>query len=439
MPDSSIRSFNRKYFNGEVFQGYVDRVPNLKRNMLINSGAIRQRQDLAAVMRDQTGGNYISTAMSGLITNSTPNNYDGVSDMPSNDMTTFKHSRIVVGRMNSWNELDFSFDLTGGQDFLESVAEQVAEYWATVDQHTILAILDGVFSMASGEGAKFVTAHTNDICNKTNSNGDKGLMDGATVNVTMQKACGDNKSAFALAIMHSMVATNLENLKILVYAKYSDANGIQRDVSLATINGRLVLIDDDMPATETEFTAGVYEVELGGTWTATDKITVDGTEVTTGSTSAATIAGTVVTAMASNAKYTVTNDGKKLIFTEKTGKVGSGAPVVTTDSSAGTLTASTVTAPDVATVYTTYLLGNGMIEYTDCGARIPYEVDRDPKSKGGQDALFSRQRKCFAPWGISFTQAYMSRLSPTDAELRDGRNWEIVHSADNENTEYLDH
>ena len=395
MPDSSIKSFNRKYFNGEVFQGYVDRVPNLRRNMLINSGAIRQRQDLADVMRDQTGGNYISTALSGLITGSTPYNYDGVTDMPSNDMTTFKHSRIVVGRMNSWTEQDFSYDLAGGRDFLESVAEQVAEYWVGIDQRTILAILEGVFNMADTQGAKFVEAHTNNICDKVNANGDKGLMDGSTVNVTMQKACGDNKSSFALAIMHSMVATNLENLKILVYAKYNDANGIQRDVNLATVNGRLVLIDDDMPATEIEPTyAKTTDEEIDATKTYYTR-------------SGSASAGYTYTAVAEPAVGSIGN------YYEMTA--------------------------EGYTQYTTYLLGNGMIEYTDCGAKVPYEMDRDPKSKGGQDALFSRQRKSFAPWGISFTQAYMSRLSPTDAELKDGRNWEIVHSADGENTEYMDH
>ena len=49
--------FDSKNFNGEVFQTYVERIPNTKRNELIKSRAIRQRPDLAQAMADQTGGN----------------------------------------------------------------------------------------------------------------------------------------------------------------------------------------------------------------------------------------------------------------------------------------------------------------------------------------------------------------------------------------------
>ena len=47
--------------------------------------------------------------------------------------------------------------------------------------------------------------------------------------------------------MHSFVATNLENIKVLTYLKYNDGNGMEREIGIATLNGRLVLIDDGMP------------------------------------------------------------------------------------------------------------------------------------------------------------------------------------------------
>jgi len=50
--------------------------------------------------------------------------------------------------------------------------------------------------------------------------------------------------------MHSEVATNLENLRLLKYLTYTDADGVQRDLTLATWNGRAVLIDDGMPTSE---------------------------------------------------------------------------------------------------------------------------------------------------------------------------------------------
>lgn len=344
---ANVSIFDNKIFNGDVFKGYIDRIPNPNRTELIRSRAIRPRPDLATAMADQDGGNYLTTTLKGLINSTTPLNYDGSTNITAGSTVTFKHSRVVVGRAAAWTENDFSYDITGGQDFIENVAEQISEYWNEIDQATIVHILKGVFAMTDTEGAKFVEAHTTDVtANPATADIGEGCMSGTTLNTAIQKACGDNKGKFSLAIMHSVVATNLENLKLLAYMKYTDAQGIERDLSLATLNGRVVLIDDTMP--------------------------------------------------------TKTVEGSK-------------------------------------TAYITYVLGDGAIEYTDCGAKVPYETDRDPAKNGGQDTLYSRQRKCFAPYGISFTMAEMSSLSPTDAELENGKNWEIVNSQSASGKQYLAH
>ena len=351
MPQSTS-VFDEKIFNGQVFKGYVDRVPNTKRSELIKSKAIRPRPDLASAMADQTGGNYITTTLRGLISGSAPANYDGTTNMPKNGTVTFRHSRVVVGRMNSWTENDFSYDITGGEDFMENIAQQVSEYWGEIDQDTLVCILKGIFNMTGAANKMFVDKHTYDVCDIENAEGKVGYLDATTINTGMQRACGDNKGKFTLAIMHSVVATNLENLKILVYLKFNDANGIEREIGIGTINGRLVLVDDGMP---------VEEVAAG-------------------------------------------EDGAAAY-----------------------------------NKYTTFVLGDGAIEYTDCGAKVPYEVDRDPDTNGGQDTLYSRQRKCFAPYGISFTQANMATLSPTNTELEDGSNWELVSTKGAKAKQYIDH
>lgn len=338
--------FDEKQFNAEVFRGYIDRLPNLKRKALITSRAIRPRPELADAMKDQTGGNYITTPMKGLISGTKPQNYDGQTDLKSNRTKSYRHSRVVIGHMSAWTEADFSYDITGGEDFLENVAQQISDYWIDVDQEDIVHILKGVFSMADSEGTKFVEAHTYDVTKVANSEGKTGFMDGTTLNTAMQRACGDNKGSFALVCMHSTVATNLENLKLLSYMKYNDANGMEREIGLATLNGRIVLVDDTMP----------------------------------------------------------TEPGE-----------------------------------DSTTVYTTYALGEGAIEYTDCGAKVPYEVGRDPATNGGEDTLYSRQRKCFAPFGISFTQKSMATSSPTEAELEKGENWELVSTMAEGTKDYINH
>ena len=234
--------FDKKTFNSEVFAKYMERVPRVKQNAFLTSGVLRTRNDLKSLFAEQTGGNFASVPMTGLI-GGTPDNYDGNTTITSDSLETFLQSMIVVGRAHSWVERDFSFDITG-KDFMAEIASQVGNYWDDVDQNTILSILKGIFGVTANN---FNTDHTLDITAEATS-----TVDATTLNTAVQKAAGANKSIFKMAIMHSSVATNLENLQVISYYKENDANGMQRDVALATWNGRTVLIDDEVPTEAVE-------------------------------------------------------------------------------------------------------------------------------------------------------------------------------------------
>ena len=383
--------FDNKIFNTEVFNKYTQRIPNLRKNELLKSRALVARNDLKMAMTDQVGGNYIVTPLRGLISGSKPLNYDGKTDITSQGTETYMHSRVVVGRSQAWTEKDFSYDITGGVDFMENIAAQVVDYWDEVDQDTILSILKGIFSMTGAGNTPFVKNHTADITKELEAN----TMGVTTLNTAMQRALGDNKSKFSLAIMHSVVATNLENLNLLNYLKYTDKNGVQRDLGLATLNGRLVIIDDSMP---TEEVVAQY-IKVDSTTEGALKVVASG--ATEGQINKSDVTPTV-------AGYTVANDDY-------------------------------VVKLPAYTAYTTYILGEGAIEYTDAGVRVPSETDRDPAKNGGQDTLYTRQRKCFAPYGISFTKSSMASESPTNAELEKGANWELVSTMDGSSKKYINH
>jgi hypothetical protein len=251
-------------------------------------------------------------------------NYDGSTDITADGIGTYLQSMIVTGRAKAWQEKDFTQDITG-KDFMAEIANQVANYWDDVDEATLLSVIKGIFNMTGSDG--FAEKHTLDITGEDNPN-----VGATTLNTAIQKAVGDNKNIFTLAIVNSAVATNLENLELLEYRKQTDANGIQRSLALADWNGRTVLVDDDLTA------------ETG----------------------------------------------------------------------------------DDGTTYTTYLLGAGAIDYCDCGARVASEMWRDPKSAGGVEWLITRQRKLFAPRGISFVMPKTAIISPTNAQLEDGKNWTLV-------------
>jgi len=381
-------AFDSKYFNAEVFQKYIENIPNPRLTELLKSRAIRPRPELAQSMRDQVGGNYISTPLTGLISGTTPTNYDGMNDITAGNTDTYLHSRIVVGRAAAWSERDFSYDLTG-KDFMEVIAEQVSDYWDEVDQDTIVAILKGVFSMTGTANKKFVDGHTYDIRTLTNRENEVGLMDATSLNSAIQKASGDQKGKFSLVVMHSSVATHLENLQLLTYRKYNDADGMQHDTSIADLNGRLVLVDDSMP---------VENGYVAATSSDTGALQVVASSATTGQINL--------------------------------------ADVKAADYYPSGVAANDYVLPE--TRYITYVLGDGAIEFTDCGVKVPYEMERKAATNGGKDILYSRQRKCWAPFGISFTKSSMASNSPTDAELSAGANWELVKSA-GATTKYIDH
>lgn len=368
-----MAKFDSKTFNAEVFGRYVDRVPKLRRNELIRSGAIEEDQELAAMLPAQTGGYYIVKPIYGLI-GGDPLNYDGETDLTSTTDDTYEQAFVVIGRMKGFKEKDFYQELTG-KDFMDNVAEQVSGYWEDVDQDLILSILKGVFSMnAAGADANFVAKHTYVV---------DGSVTATTLNNATQKANGDNKQSYALAFMHSRVATTLENLQLLEFLKYTDAQGIERNMNVAQWGSKVVLIDDTMPTEELEATYAK----------TSDSALVAGKDYYTRSGSAGSYVYTKVT------NPTVENIGNYYEVT----------------SSAGTQ-------------YTTYVLGRNAIIHADCGAKVPYEMARDPKTNGGEEELFTRNRQVFALKGISFTKAQMAKKSPTDAELEDGRNWTLVNN-----------
>ena len=345
--------FNYKTFNPTAFGRYIENLPQVKKNELIRSSVLKPNFEIKRAFNEQSGSSYAILPMYGRIEGEVIN-YDGQTDIVPNATHTFQRGVVVVGRANAWLEDDFTQDLTSGVGFMSNVAMQVSEYFDEVDQSTLLAILDGIFKMTGDENQKFVTNHTFDISSMQGEESKIGL---TTLNSSIQKACGDNKSKFAIVIMHSCVATNLENLNLLNYLKYTDQNGIQRDLTLATWNGKIVLIDDSMPVT---------------------------------------------------------------LSTSSSNSIDSSRNKTNSDP-----------------IYTTYILGKGAFDFENIGTKVPYEISRDPKTNGGQDTLYARSRKCFAPYGISYTMKSQASLSPTNEELANGTNWTLV--CDSEGKKFIDH
>lgn len=338
-----MAKFDSKSFNPQAFGKYVDRIPNVTKNELAKSGAVGTNQNAHDALANQTGSLYARVPYFGRIDGSTSQNNDGGTDIASTSTTTYEQGFVVASRMDGWTEKSFSKNITAGVDFMDNVAAQIADYKMDVRQAMLLAILKGVFSMsttgstvAAKAAKEFLDKH---VYNITANTGDAALVGAATLNKAIQKAGGDNKNIFKLVIMHSEVATNLENMKLLKYMTYTDADGIERELALATWNGRTVLVDDNMP---TEDVAKAGDVEA-------------------------------------------------------------------------------------YTAYTTYVLGEDAIILDDIGDAVPYEMSRDPKTNGGQDTLYVRDRYICGVDGISFEKPATITASASNTDLETGANWNIIN------------
>lgn len=430
--------FDSKSFNPQAFGKYVERIPNTTKTEIAKSGAIGTNQNAHDALANQTGSLYARVPYFGRISGSTSQNNDGNTNIESTNTTTYEQGFITASRMDSWTEKSFSKNITAGVDFMDNVAAQIGDYKLEVKQEMILKILEGVYGMkttgtsvAAKAAKEFVEKHTYDITSV-----DTGLVGASTLNSAIQKACGDNKGIFKLAFMHSEVSTNLENLRLLKYLTYTDADGVTKDLAIATWNGRTVIIDDGVPTGSIGTTAGVYTVTIGGTVATGEKFSVAGAEFTVDTTQTPTAVATgLEAALASNANYTVSRSGAVLTLTEKTGKYGVGEPDTDTDSVAGTVTVATTTEPVVTTTYTTYVLGEGSIVLDDIGDSVPYEMSRDPKTNGGQDTLYVRDRFICGVDGISFEKPASITASASNDDLANGDNWAVI----NDGTKAISH
>lgn len=238
--------FRDKIFNENVFEKYLRTLPSTKENSLIKNGLFTVVNKYKSKMSEQAGGYFVTEPIKGRI-GGDPVNYDGQTDIGVGaERPTYKQTKICYGRANIWGEYDFASEVTG-ENFMAE-AQEVKEYWDGERQKTVLSILKGIFSMTGGVNAQFVESHTYKVA---------GNLEADSLNRASQKALGDKKQALEMMFTHSAVSTNLEGLNLINFLKYTDADGIERDLTIGTFNGKLVVVDDDMPAVEgTEEDAG---------------------------------------------------------------------------------------------------------------------------------------------------------------------------------------
>ena len=323
---SHTKGFSAGDFNGEAFSAVVAGTKELKIKQLQKAGVFAPAPEIKDTFSVGSTTGFAYVAMRGDLSGDA-DNYDGETDILAPESEHYEQGVVAVGRAKAWTQRDFVYD-SNVPDFMDGVARQVALYKDDLDIKTLIATLEGIFACDTA----FAASHTLNITSET-----EPAVSAATLNRAIHKACGEGRRKFTAVLLHSDVAATLENLNLLEFMQYTDKEGITRDLSLGTWNGKVVVISDRLPAVHGE------------------------------------------------------DEDENEIIT-----------------------------------YTSYVLGEGAFSVEDVGVKVPYEVVRDPRARGGEDTLFMRQRKVFAPYGFSYLKAAQSTASPTDAELADPDNWTVA-------------
>ena len=248
--------FNGIIINERAFGAYTEALPHQNRNALIKSGVFVSDPRIKKLLSTQHGSFYGMVPIMGRI-GGDPVNYDGKTDIPYTGIGTLSQGFIAYGRAKGWGELDFTYDISAGVDTMKWMGQQIADYWDDVDTKMVMGVTNALFGMTGDEETAFADKHTLDVTGTVDT-----VITPETLNNLVQQASGDKRAQYTTVFMHSTVAKNLENQKLLEYVKGTDPNGIQRDLTLATWNGRTVIIDDGMPY---DAETGTYTTYVFGT------------------------------------------------------------------------------------------------------------------------------------------------------------------------------
>lgn len=238
---------NTKYpFDAEIFALEWGQVPDLVRTAMVNSGAMVEDAHIASLIAN--GSNTYTIPFYNDLADGDEDNYDGKTDMTADESTGGMQTGVVYGRMKSWKAPQFAADFTTAKP-MAHIASRIAPWYNRQTQKRIIGITDGVLSV-TGMASHAVT---------------KAKLNENTLSDVTQEIWGDNKGSIAMAIMHSAVAQEFEDLNRANFLKYTDANGMTATVRTINVNGITCIIDDGMPvAAGTEGGGAMYDTYLFG-------------------------------------------------------------------------------------------------------------------------------------------------------------------------------
>lgn len=217
-------------FDEEIFAATFDNQPDLVSNAMLASGAMAEDGYIASLIAG--GSNVYTMPFYGALADDEDENYDGQTDITLDTLGASQQTGVVYGRAHGWYADDFAADFTTANP-LAAIAARMAKYWQNKRQARLIGITEAVLSLTEMK-SHVVT---------------RDQLELTTLSDACQEIWGEHKNKVSLAIMHSAVAQQFEDMERVEYLKYTDAAGLTRDLNVYTVNGITTIIDDGVPVT----------------------------------------------------------------------------------------------------------------------------------------------------------------------------------------------
>ena len=215
-------------FDPEVYQGFVDQEATFSDSILA-SGILASDQSLATSL--DNGGTMGTIRFYDPLDPDTdaPLVRDGEQDNVPTEVSGGKQSWIRIDRMKAWKATELTRELTAA-DPMAAVARNTGRYWRMYKQSLLVKLVNAALGV-SGLESHSLTVKTG------------GVTANQLIDV-QQSALGDFSGKFGLLVVHSKILAEYKQMGLLNYNKYVITNVLQKEVSLPTING-LVVIEND--------------------------------------------------------------------------------------------------------------------------------------------------------------------------------------------------
>src|SRR5215831_11105638 len=143
--------------------------------------------------------------------------------------------------------------VVSGDDPMQAIVDLVAAYWARTDEGLIISCLKGLFGAASMAG-NLLAIHSESVAATTSAT----KLNGATF-VDACAKLGDAANRLTAVAMHSATEAALKKLDLIDFLPDSEGKP-----SLATFQGRRVVVDDTLPTRAGTTDGTVYTSYLFG-------------------------------------------------------------------------------------------------------------------------------------------------------------------------------